>query len=411
MTKKKQPSSKKALTDLELDKALQPLYTEELGFPGAAALHAQLPRGSASLARVRAWIARQKVGAYLQVKPPRVQYARFDETRPNRIHQADTLFLTYDKVGKQTFKYALTVVDVASRYKAARPLKTKDAATVARELASIYDDEKSPLVWPEQLMVDQGGEFKGPTATLLQKHGVRIRRADKGHHRSQAFVESFNKVLAQRLFRSMYHRGFEDGAPSNAWVANLQKVVASMNRTKTRLINMKPAEAIKLERVPLRQSKQPAQPPLAVGTLVHVVANEEAKSVDEKRRATDPYWTERAHPIARRIDKGHRETLYYFEPAAGLGKHGYTRSQLRPAVGAQADAPPVPQPVPSPPVKTERPPAVKAERSPPPRPRPRPGIPRPVKAERTLPRPVEAEPLPTRTTRSGRAVRKPARFD
>ena len=127
---------------------------------------------------MRAWIARQKVGAYLQVKPPRVRYARFDETRPNRIHQADVLFLPHDRVGKATYKYALTVVDIASRYKAARPLKTKDAATVARELASVYDDKKSPLVWPEQLMVDLGGEFKGPTATLLQKHGVRIRRAD-----------------------------------------------------------------------------------------------------------------------------------------------------------------------------------------------------------------------------------------
>lgn len=73
----KQASNKRrAHTEKELDKALRLLYTEELGFPGAAALHAQLPRGSASLTRVRTWVARQKVGAYLQVKPPRVQYAR-----------------------------------------------------------------------------------------------------------------------------------------------------------------------------------------------------------------------------------------------------------------------------------------------------------------------------------------------
>ena len=330
----KQASNKRrAHTEKELDKALRLLYTEELGFPGAAALHAQLPRGSASLTRVRTWVARQKVGAYLQVKPPRVQYARFDETRPNRIHQADVLFLPHDKVGNQTYKYALTLVDVASRYKAARPLKTKDAATVARELASIYDDAKSPLVWPEQMMVDQGTEFKGATTAALESHGVLIRRADVGHHRSQAFAESFNKVLAQRLFRSMYHRGFEDGAPSNAWVGKLPAVVASMNNTKTRMIGMKPAEAIKMERVPLVKARQrkPTTEVLAVGTLVHVVANEEAKSVDEKRRATDPYWTAKTHTIARRIDKPGQESLYYFAPAAGLGKHGYTRSQLRPA--------------------------------------------------------------------------------
>lgn len=341
MKKTKQPSKKakpaisQATQEMELDKALRPLYTEELGFPGAAALHAQLELGSASLTRVRAWVARQKVGAYLQVKPPKIQYARFDETRPNRIHQSDVMFLPHDKVGKQTYKYCLTLVDVASRYKAARPLKTKDAATVARELASIYDDVKCPLVWPEQMMVDLGTEFKGATTAALEGHGVLIRRADKGHHRSQAFAESFNKVLAQRLFRSMYHRGFEDGAPSNAWVSKLQKVVASLNNTKTRMIDMKPADAIKLERVPLVVSssrrRKPSVPPLPVGTLVHVATNEEAKSVDEKRRATDPWWTAKTHAIARRIDKPDQESLYYFAPEAGQGKHGYTRSQLKPA--------------------------------------------------------------------------------
>ena len=56
---------------------------------------------------------------------------------------------------------------------------------------------------------------------MFDKHG---RRADKGHHRSQAFEKSFNKVLGQRLFRAMYQRGFDDGKPSNAWVAALPEV-------------------------------------------------------------------------------------------------------------------------------------------------------------------------------------------
>ena len=69
------------------------------------------------------------------------------------------------------------------------------------------------------MMVDAGGEFRGVTQRLFDDHGTTVRRADKGHHRSQAFVESFNKVLGQRLFRAMYKRGFDDGKPSNAWVA------------------------------------------------------------------------------------------------------------------------------------------------------------------------------------------------
>ena len=53
--------------------------------------------------------------------------------------------------------------------------------------------------------------------------------------------------------------------------------------------------------------------------------------MDEKRRATDPWWTAKTHAIARRIDKPGQESLYYFAPAVGQGKHGYTRSQLKPA--------------------------------------------------------------------------------
>ena len=43
---------------------------------------------------------------------------------PNAVHQADLLFLPHDKLprGKKVYKYALTVVDVASRYKAAEAI-------------------------------------------------------------------------------------------------------------------------------------------------------------------------------------------------------------------------------------------------------------------------------------------------
>ena len=218
------------LTDAELAKALKALYYKAGGFGGAASLHQKLPKGSASLARVRAWIGAQQVGAYLQEKPPPVVYARFTEQRPNFIHQADVLFLPHDKIGSRTYKYALTLIDVASRYKVARPLTDKSAATVSDTMTSIYNEKGTPLVWPHTLMVDAGGEFRGETQRMFEKHNVIVRRGDKGHHRSQAFVESFNKVLGQRLFRAMYAKGFDDGKPSNAWVKALPEVVTNPQR-------------------------------------------------------------------------------------------------------------------------------------------------------------------------------------
>ena len=36
---------------------------------------------------------------------------------PNDIHQADILYVPHDRYEKKVYKYALNIVDVASRYK------------------------------------------------------------------------------------------------------------------------------------------------------------------------------------------------------------------------------------------------------------------------------------------------------
>ena len=55
------------------------------------------------------------------------------------------LFLPHDKVGPKTYKYALTLVDVASHYKAAWPLTDKSVAALAVALADIYAEKGTPL--------------------------------------------------------------------------------------------------------------------------------------------------------------------------------------------------------------------------------------------------------------------------
>ena len=78
----------------------------------------------------------------------------FDEDEPNSVHQADLLYLPHDRVCRRTYKYALTVVDVASRYQEAEPLTDKTAAEVAAALGRIY--KHGPLTWPTLLQVDPG---------------------------------------------------------------------------------------------------------------------------------------------------------------------------------------------------------------------------------------------------------------
>ena len=59
----------------------------------------------------------------------------FDASSPNSVHQADLLFLPHDTLprGRKVYKCTLTVVDVASRYKEAEPLTSRDSAEVVKD--------------------------------------------------------------------------------------------------------------------------------------------------------------------------------------------------------------------------------------------------------------------------------------
>ena len=103
---------------------------------------------------VKAWLAKQDFWQIHLPKPKKIDYAHFYVTKPNKLHQADLLYLPHDKVGQKKYKYTLNVVDVGSGYKASRPLKTKKASEVEEMLKDIY--KKGPLRYPKEFHVDNG---------------------------------------------------------------------------------------------------------------------------------------------------------------------------------------------------------------------------------------------------------------
>ena len=58
----------------------------------------------------------------------------------------------------------ICVIDVASRYKASRPLKTRKASEVADALQDIY--KKGPLRYPKEFRVDGGVRFKAGDSVM-----------------------------------------------------------------------------------------------------------------------------------------------------------------------------------------------------------------------------------------------------
>ena len=66
---------------------------------------------------------RQAIWQIYLPTPKQILRPTFDVESPNAVHQAYLLFIPHDKLprGKKVYQYALMLVDVASRFKAAEP--------------------------------------------------------------------------------------------------------------------------------------------------------------------------------------------------------------------------------------------------------------------------------------------------
>ena len=135
-------------------------------------------------------------------------------------------------------------------------------------------------------------------------------------------MERFNRTLADRLFTYQYHKELEDPSKSNReWVSRLQNVVSSLNKEKTRLIGMKPVDAIKqtlVEQGFSQPTKGYEEKLLDVGTKVRYLyepgelEGHQYKG-ERRKRSSDPIWSVDVYKIKDRYVQKHQQTLYYLD--------------------------------------------------------------------------------------------------
>ena len=237
--------------------------------------------------------------------------------------------MPHDRRGRKTYKYALTVVDVASRYKEAEPLSTKESAEVAKAFSTIY--KRSRLKWPKLLQVDPGREFMGEANKVMKAHNVKIRRGEKALHRSQAIVERLNRTLAEKLFGHQYAQEYlsADDKRSREWVARLPDVINSLNKESTRLTGKAPLEAIKLLAVKhLYSSKSRPESLLPPGIKVRYLYQPGELEGGERRRATDPIWSLDTYEIRQVMGKGPIVYYLHYGTNSLAPKRGFVREEL-----------------------------------------------------------------------------------
>ena len=278
------------------------------------------------------WLYKQALWQIYLPAPQHVPRPKFDVATPNSVHQADLLFLPHDKLprGKKNYKYALTVVDIASRYKEAEPLTSKNSDEVARAFQSIY--RRSPLTWPNMLQVDPGREFMGAVTKEMEKHKTYIRRGRTEIHRDQGIVERFNRTLAERLFGHQYavEMLLPEGKRSTEWVKRLPDVVAALNNEVTSLIGKKPAVAIKEKEVYSKPSTKYNRPVGAAEKKLPPLINvrylyQPGELEGGTKRATDPIWSLKVYQVVENKTKPNEPVVYYLSDGP---KRGFVREEL-----------------------------------------------------------------------------------
>ena len=296
-------------------------YSDDGYWRGRSAIHKLAKASGSTKEEAEKWLLKQPLYQIYLPAPkyiPRRNASLSLYAKPNDIHQADILYLPHDKFKKKTYKYALNIVDVASRYKGSYQLTSKYAKEVAQAFQWIY--KNTSLTYPKTLIIDEGSEFYGDTTKLMEKHDVIIQRGDPSQHRSQGIVERFNRTLADRLFTYQYHKELKDPSKSNReWVFRLQNVVSALNNEKTRLTGMKPVDAIKqtlVEQGFSQPAKEYEEKLLDVGTKVRYLYEPgELEGYQYKgqrvKRSTDPIWSVDVYKIKDRYVQKHQPTLYY----------------------------------------------------------------------------------------------------
>ena len=228
------------------------------------------------------------------------------------MHQFDLLYMPSDTLYGNKYECILAGIDAASRFKVARPLRTKQVRDDAEMIADIY--KVGPLTYPKIFQCDNGSKFKGDVTKMLEKNEAKIRRVTtKYRHTHTAFVEALNKILAERLFKVQDAQELNDPEKvSSRWVKHLYGLVDELNDTTTEMIGMKPKDAIKLDEVPLvTRESYPPEEVLPEDGLYRYLLQPGKEHDDQRCRATDRIWSKGTYRLREVAENPGNRVIYY----------------------------------------------------------------------------------------------------
>ena len=308
----------------ELSKALSRIYYSTKGYwKGFSAVSKLASAAKVREEETRKWLEKQALCQIYLPAPKYIPRPHWEVSKPNMIHQADLLFLPHDSVGRKSYTYALVVGDIATRYKDAEPLTSKESSVVAKAFEKIYSRK---LNWPGVFMTDPGQKLFRSVNTLMKKPAVKFQRSDADNHRAQSFVERANRTLSERLFSHQYAQELIIEGRSVEWVKRLPFVLKAINNESAK-ITRKEVTEIKHNKPNHKRIVGLDEVRLPPGVKVRFLFAPGEDEGGEKHRATDLTWSLETYDLSRSVVQSDQPVLYYL--SEGAPKRGFVREELQ----------------------------------------------------------------------------------
>lgn len=152
------------------------------------------------------------------------------------IWSADLIELPPEYLGRTSYKFALTVIDLYTKYAWVRKLKNKTGVEVKNAFENIMETSDRT---PRKLWVDNGSEFYNKNFKAMLKDNNDINMYSTFNEGKAVVIENFNRTLKTRLFKQFTIQG------NQKWINIIQSVVDKYNNKPHSLIGISPSEASK----------------------------------------------------------------------------------------------------------------------------------------------------------------------
>ena len=218
------------------------------------------------------------------------------------------------------YQYLLTVIDMATRFPEAIPLKKIDAATTAEALLKVF----SAYGTPETIVNDNGGYFTSSLFTnVLKALGISQIRVAPYHPEANGMVERLNGTLKKAIKKA--------GASAKTWDKWVHFVLHAIRNTDHSATRDSPFELLfgRLPNTPissLRQSLEDPEPDIPVpiqdylASIYTTLANakESAEQAEQQAKASSKIYQDSKHKAKTSILKPGTSVLC-FEPKKQKG--------------------------------------------------------------------------------------------